>query len=143
MKSFPVGTILLLYGSTIPSGWAKCDGNNGTPNLINKFVFGAKVDAELKTTGGSDTHVHTEPRTGKNPSHNHGGSASATISVQTASVAAPTDTSLYKQSPPVNHGHGNATITIQSVDGHEHPVPNTNSASSVPLHIQRIYIMKI
>lgn len=143
MITFPSGTILLLSGSTIPSGWAKCDGTNGTPNLINKFVFGAKTDAELKMTGGSDTHAHVEPNTGISPAHNHGGSASATIAAQTASVAAPTDTSLYKQSPPVNHGHGNATITIQSVDGHEHPVPNTNSASSVPLHIQRIYIMKV
>ena len=50
MITFPSGTILLLSGSTIPSGWAKCDGNNGTPNLINKFVFGAKVNPELKTT---------------------------------------------------------------------------------------------
>ena len=67
MITFPSGTILLLYGSTIPSGWAKCDGTNGTPNLINKFVFGAKTDAELKTTGGNDTHTHVEPNTSTNP----------------------------------------------------------------------------
>jgi len=143
MITFPSGTILLLYGSTIPSGWAKCDGTNGTPNLINKFVFGAKTDAELKTTGGNDTHTHVEPNTSTNPAHNHGGSASATIEAQTSSVAAPTDPSMYKQSAPVDHGHGNATITIQSVDGHDHQVLDTNSASSVPLHIQRIYIMKV
>ncbi len=143
MITFPSGTILLLYGSTIPSGWAKCDGTNGTPNLINKFVFGAKTDAELNTTGGSDTHAHVEPNTGISPAHNHGGSASATIEAQTSSVAAPTDPSMYKQSAPVDHGHGNATITIQSVDGHDHQILDTNSASSVPLHIQRIYIMKV
>ena len=61
--------IFLLSGSTVPVGWAKCDGNNGTPNLINKFVFGAKVNAELKTTGGSDTHVHPEPNTGIGGAH--------------------------------------------------------------------------
>lgn len=25
----------------IPAGWAVCDGNNGTPNLADKFVIGA------------------------------------------------------------------------------------------------------
>lgn len=25
----------------IPAGWALCDGNNGTPNLTDKFVIGA------------------------------------------------------------------------------------------------------
>jgi hypothetical protein len=25
----------------IPTGWALCDGNNGTPNLVGKFLIGA------------------------------------------------------------------------------------------------------
>ena len=25
----------------IPAGWALCDGNNGTPDLLSKFVVGA------------------------------------------------------------------------------------------------------
>ena len=143
MKDFPAGTIMLISGSSAPSGWAICNGSNGTPNLLNKFVYGAKSDAELKTSGGSDTHVHTEPDTGTNPSHNHGGSASATISASTLTAEATTSTTSYKQCSPNGHGHGDAAITIQSVDGHVHPVPNTNSASNVPLHIQRIYIMKL
>nr|DAO59156.1 MAG TPA: LONG TAIL FIBER PROTEIN P37 PROTEIN, FIBER PROTEIN.2A [Bacteriophage sp.]DAX00354.1 MAG TPA: LONG TAIL FIBER PROTEIN P37 PROTEIN, FIBER PROTEIN.2A [Bacteriophage sp.] len=24
--------------SEIPEGWAVCDGNNGTPNLVGKFI---------------------------------------------------------------------------------------------------------
>jgi len=142
MITFPSGTILLLSGSTIPSGWVKCDGNNGTPNLINKFVFGAKVDAELKTTGGSDTHVHPEPNTSIGGAHGHA-NTTATITGQPPAVAAPTSETSYKYVGRDDHTHGPATITIQSDDGHEHPVPNTNSASSVPLHIQRIYIMKV
>ena len=142
MSDFPVGTILLLYGSIVPVGWAKCDGNNGTPNLINKFVFGAKVDAELKTTGGSDTHVHPEPNTGIGGAHGHA-NTTASITGQPPAVAAPPGTTSYKYVGRADHTHGDATITIQSDDGHAHPVPNTNSASSVPLHIQRIYIMKV
>lgn len=37
MDMFPKGTVLLWYGSSVPSGWAICDGNNGTPNLMDRF----------------------------------------------------------------------------------------------------------
>lgn len=35
----PSGTIAMYNGqSEIPEGWAVCDGNNGTPNLVGKFI---------------------------------------------------------------------------------------------------------
>lgn len=38
---FPVGTIIMYNGqSEIPPGWKICDGNNGTPNLVDRFVKG-------------------------------------------------------------------------------------------------------
>lgn len=40
--TLPTGTIIMFNGTTIPSGWALCDGNNGTPNLLNKFVVGGQ-----------------------------------------------------------------------------------------------------
>ena len=60
----PIGFIGMFSGSwtdnsTIP-GWYKCDGNNGTPNLVDKFVRGAITSGG---SGGSDdsvvvSHVH-------------------------------------------------------------------------------------
>lgn len=49
---FP-GMIVMYDGrKPIPTGWALCDGNNGTLNLLGKFVkFGSKAGV----TGGSDT----------------------------------------------------------------------------------------
>lgn len=44
----------------IPIGWVLCDGNNGTPNLIAKFVRGAPDGDDSGVTGGEDTHVLTE-----------------------------------------------------------------------------------
>jgi hypothetical protein len=45
------GMILMWYGSnTIPDGWALCDGNNGTPNLVGSFVKGDSVNATEPTT---------------------------------------------------------------------------------------------
>lgn len=37
----PLGTIIMYNGqSDIPPGWAICDGSNGTPNLIDRFIKG-------------------------------------------------------------------------------------------------------
>lgn len=37
----PIGTIIMYNGQNdIPPGWAICDGYNGTPNLINRFIKG-------------------------------------------------------------------------------------------------------
>lgn len=36
----------------IPCGWVICDGNNGTPNLINRFIVGAGNTYNVGDTGG-------------------------------------------------------------------------------------------
>jgi hypothetical protein len=42
-NGIPKGGIIMWSGSTvdIPTGWALCDGNNGTPNLMDRFIVGA------------------------------------------------------------------------------------------------------
>ena len=62
----PVGGIIMWSGATnnIPSGWALCDGNNGTPNLQDKFIVGAGSSYAVAATGGSAdatlvSHSHT------------------------------------------------------------------------------------
>lgn len=68
----PGGGIIMWSGSiaSIPQGWFLCDGNNGTPDLRNRFIVGADVDdGGVSTTsvvgghtksGGSATHTHNE-----------------------------------------------------------------------------------
>lgn len=58
----PAGVIVMWSGSaaTIPAGWSLCDGTNGTPDLRNRFVFGA---TNAGGTGGSPSaavpaHTH-------------------------------------------------------------------------------------
>ena len=68
----PAGGIILWSGSSsnIPAGWALCDGTNGTPNLVDKFVVGATGSYATGATGGSKDAIV--------PSHSHTFSGSAT-----------------------------------------------------------------
>ena len=77
----PIGGIIMWYGSvsTIPTGWALCNGVTvkgfKTPDLRDRFVVGAGNSYSVGVTGGSPDAVvvsHTHTIT-PNP-HNHGNS---------------------------------------------------------------------
>ncbi|MFA5859814.1 MAG: right-handed parallel beta-helix repeat-containing protein [Elusimicrobiota bacterium] len=65
----PQGAIIMWSGAinSIPTGWALCNGSNGTPDLRDKFIVGAGNSYNVADTGGSTTMAHTH--TG--PNHNH------------------------------------------------------------------------
>lgn len=63
----PRGTIVAFHGNSIPSGWVLCDGLNGTPNLIDRFIMGANHITNGRT-GGSDTVTLAEINM---PIHDH------------------------------------------------------------------------
>ncbi len=54
------GVIVMWSGSigSIPSGWALCDGTNGTPDLGDRFVLGTRPGTDPGQTGGSADHSH-------------------------------------------------------------------------------------
>ena len=58
-SSVPQGTILPWYGelANIPSGFALCDGSNGTPDLRNRFLVGAGDKYKLNDKGGVDSII--------------------------------------------------------------------------------------
>ena len=66
----PVGGIIMWSGATnnIPSGWALCDGQNGTPNLQDRFIVGAGSSYSVNDTGGAASVTLT---INQMPSHNH------------------------------------------------------------------------
>ncbi len=86
--AFPVGGIIMWSGTiaAIPTGWALCNGSNGTPDLRNRFIIGAHSDnagvanttvtGTSTLTGGSKdainvSHTHTATSTVSDPGHTH------------------------------------------------------------------------
>jgi hypothetical protein len=64
--AFVSGMIMMWSGSivSIPSGWALCNGSNGTPDLRDRFVVGAGSTYNPGATGGSAdavvvSHTHS------------------------------------------------------------------------------------
>ena len=57
----PPGVIVMWSGavSEIPNGWVLCDGDNGTPCLLDRFVVGAGSIYNVGDTGGEATHKLT------------------------------------------------------------------------------------
>lgn len=95
---------MLWHGSleTIPSGWHVCDGNEGTPNLIDRYVRGASEGIPPGEGGGAYSHAHDFTGDG----HGHelvfgadfgGGSG---LNKDTTSVPAVGTTETAKNHPP-------------------------------------------
>jgi microcystin-dependent protein len=60
----------------IPTGWALCDGTNGTLDLRNRFIIGAGDLYAVGNTGGSAnatlvSHTHTGNTTTTSDNHAH------------------------------------------------------------------------
>ena len=73
-RIIPRGIISMWSGSlqTIPNGWHLCDGTNGTPNLIDRFIVGAGSSYSTGQTGGSNSAVTDDAG-----SHNHSGATTS------------------------------------------------------------------
>ena len=56
---FTAGMIMMWYGAVgdIPDGWALCDGNNGRPDLRNRFIVGVGSDYVVGDVGGEDLYT--------------------------------------------------------------------------------------
>jgi microcystin-dependent protein len=112
----PHGTIVMWYGmaSAIPSGWALCDGTNGTPDMRGRFPCGAPSSTSSPgSKGGTNSLALTAANM---PAHNHAFTGSSHTHGFTGS----------------SHTHGfTGSSHTHSVDSHTHSIPShTHSTGS-------------
>jgi microcystin-dependent protein len=75
-QEIPSGGIIGYHGAVanIPTGWFICDGNNGTPNLVGRFIIGTATDSggtyDVGDTGGAADVTLTGAQSGV-PAHTH------------------------------------------------------------------------
>tara|TARA_B100000035_G_scaffold312915_1_gene325408 strand:+ start:82 stop:3099 length:3018 start_codon:yes stop_codon:yes gene_type:complete len=96
----PSGTIVMYNSGTAPSGWAVCDGSNGTPDLRGRFILGS--GGGYTGTGGSADAVVV--------SHSHNSNASS--------------------STHNGHTHGQGNLSTSNEGGHSHNVSASGGSNT-------------
>lgn len=130
----PTGGIILWSGSigSIPAGWVLCNGNNGTPDLRNRFIVGAGSTYAVNATGGSadsilPTHTHAATSVVTDPGHEHeyggetfniGSSAGATLLRPVGSGAAEASTT---ETTGITVATTNANAGVSATNGNLPP----------------------
>jgi len=153
--AIPIGCIVMWSGSiaSIPTGWALCNGQNGTPDLRDRFIVGAGSTYSIGNTGGAasvalsgnniPSHSHTfSALTTVDGAHGHSGSTSSdgshqhyvnggddstgSIGVRAASFGNPNQyTTNSLTSVAGAHSH---SVNINAAGSHNHSVSGTTSA---------------
>ena len=54
---FVTGMIMMFSGTTAPTGWVICDGQNNTPDLRDRFIVGSGDNYNVGATGGNTDAV--------------------------------------------------------------------------------------
>lgn len=148
-KLLPIGSIIMFNGTIIPDDWHICDGTNGTPNLIGKFI---KADSTSGNTGGSNS---VTLNVNNLPSHNHSISNSALNSIKSKLI--PAYDELYENAFDlggdkhyiVESGYNNkgdkglVGIKVSDLTGTISSTGNGDSFDIQPEYYTLIFIMKI
>jgi len=166
--TIPSGIIVMWSGSisNIPKGWVLCNGQNGTPDLRDKFIVGAGREYTIGDTGGAKevtltvsqlpSHNHTADYAG---AHSHTGSTNVsgehTHSYRKPQEGDPTNSGVggsssvrhiwgdYTTSFAGNHSH---SLSINSAGSHTHTINNTGGGQAHenrPPYYALAYIMKL
>jgi len=177
----PVGIIVAFSGSfngnypiingTTNNKWALCNGGNGTPNLVGKFILACN-STEIGQTGGSSTHTHsvsgsisigatttgaTTLSVGQMPTHRHymksnQGSQGWCIGDASGSDFYISD-EFYDGCALTREGDANRGLTSAkgSSTSHTHSIPSgsgsfgstSGSTSTLPVYYKLAYIKRI
>ena len=95
----PLGGIIMWSGTiaSIPSGWALCNGSNGTPDLRNRFIVGAHSGAGIGTisTSGPGFNVDNGTLNANYTPGNAGGETAHQLTIAELAAHTHTGSALY------------------------------------------------
>ena len=110
---FSIGMIMMWSGSivNIPIGWDLCDGQNGTPDLRDRFIVGAGNTHAVGATGGANSvtltvaqmpaHTHTVTTNAGQYQQNEGGDAGGgRQGLQTSTTSSNGGNEAHENRPP-------------------------------------------
>lgn len=134
----PSGGIIIWSGASdaVPSGWALCDGENGTPDLRGRFVLGASSGYSVGDTGGAE-EVTLKVR--QMPKHAHAAITETNISENGENTFFNPEAfvkTIFDTEPLPNPDNPNFSGYITST-GNNEPHPN------MPPYYVLAYIMKL
>ena len=155
-SAFVSGMIILWSGNTgnIPTGFVLCDGNNGTPNLTDRFIVGAGGAYSPGATGGSSSvtlstanlpsHNHSFSATTSNVnlSHNHGYQSAnhpTGSGPEQNQSGGPEDRTTFNVNKTTGNALGNHNHTVSGTTG---SIGSGSSVENRPPYYALCYIMK-
>ena len=142
---FVTGMIMLWSGSiaSVPSGWALCNGSNGTPDLRNRFVVGAGSTYAVDATGGSAdaivvSHTHTATSTVTDPGHLH--VYRTGVGENTVVSGAPANAATGPTYQTINTDTNTTGITVATTNA---STGSSGTNANLPPYYALAYIMKL
>jgi microcystin-dependent protein len=152
--SIPSGVIVMWSGAlaNIPVGWALCDGTNGTPNLLSRFIVSVPDNlTNPGASGGADSIVLSVAQL---PAHTHTGSGTtSTDGAHSHTVSGYELTTPGTQIPFYNWANStmaNNNNNTSTAGAHSHTFSFTTSATGSgdmvdirPMYFTLAYIMKL
>lgn len=136
----PSGGILLWSGSiaTVPEGWVLCDGTNGTPNLLDRFVIGAGLTYAVGASGGGGTITLTSDQM---PAHTHIATVTDPGHAHTLAVFASYAAGGVGATPPAAIAPGAAISTSSAVTGITVANASTGLGTAITLPLPPYYAL--
>lgn len=158
----PAGVIVMWGGllANIPAGWVLCNGQNGTPDLRDRFIRGAANGANPGSTGGSINHSHSD-----HPATAHSGAAVANHTdvlnhvhahqMQGSTTGATSGTNVLGSTATGGSLRNMATSTLNPTTGgtaamvhgvtqaSSHPAESHNTVSNEPPYYALSFIQKV
>jgi microcystin-dependent protein len=137
----PCGTIVMWYGDSksLPDGWFICDGKNGTPNLVDRFIVGAGSHYKPGDAGGQDSVQLT---TDELPAHSHGGTtlpAGSHTHAYGLDTGSGGETDVEDYNPTGSKNLRNRWVNTSAASDHAHPFSTNSVGGGKPIDNRPAY----